>query len=39
VYFSVPLVALMRLMAGFNHRSSELMTFGWHVVAQKAPGQ
>ena len=34
---SVPLLAVMRVMAALDNRSSELLTFGWHVVAQKAP--
>lgn len=33
---SVPLLVVMRAMAALDRRSSELLTFGWHVVAQKA---
>lgn len=35
--FAIPLLLVMWLMARFDRRSSELLTFGWHVVAQKAP--
>ena len=32
---ALPLLACMRLMAIKDTKSSELLTFGWHVVAQK----
>ena len=34
---SLPLLAVTRAMATRDRGSSELLTFGWHVVAQKAP--
>ena len=36
---SLPLLAVTRAMAMRDRGSSELLTFGWHVVAQKAPVQ
>lgn len=34
---ALPLMLVLRLMKAFDHGSSELVTFGWHVVARKRP--
>ena len=33
--FSLPLLVLLRIMKVYDKGSSELLTFGWHIVAQK----
>ena len=34
---ALPLMLVLRLMKSFDRGSSELVTFGWHVVARKRP--
>jgi hypothetical protein len=35
LFLSLPALAALRLLRAFDRRSSEVLTFGWHVVAVK----